>query len=121
MAVPITGSDLWPEALDAMTAAPEYHSVILENDQVRVLDIHVPPGQRTPVHTHEWPCVLHILSWSDFIRRDADEAVLVDTRRPGFNHPPAIGWALPLAPHSFENVGAAAFHAIGVELKPGTN
>ncbi len=111
-------TDLWPAALDAMAASPEHHSVILENDQVRVLDIHVPPGECTPLHTHEWPGVLHILSWSDFVRRDASGNVLVDSRRPDFKHPPEIGWALPLAPHTFENVGTVGFHAIGVEVKP---
>ena len=113
-------AELWPAALDAMASAPEQHSVILENERVRVLDIHVPPGERTPVHTHAWPCVLHILNWSDFVRRDADGTVLVDTRLPGFKRPQEVNWAAPLSPHSFENVGDVEFHAIGVELKDNT-
>jgi hypothetical protein len=28
----------WPDALDAMIAAPAHHEVLLENDRVRVLD-----------------------------------------------------------------------------------
>jgi hypothetical protein len=69
-----------PHPLDAMTAAPHHHDVLLENDQVRVLDTRLGPGERTPVHTHRWPAVLYILGWSDFIRYDPDGNVLVDSR-----------------------------------------
>jgi len=34
----------WPEELDALCAAPEYHTLMMENDQVRVLDTRVPRG-----------------------------------------------------------------------------
>ena len=29
----------WPDALDAVVAAPQNHKVLLENDRVRVLDV----------------------------------------------------------------------------------
>jgi hypothetical protein len=103
--------------LDAMSAAPDHHSILLENDQVRVLDTKVAPGDRTPVHAHEWPAALYVLSWSDFVRRDAQGKVLADSRdRPA----PTLGsglWIEPLPPHSVENVGSADLHIIAVEVK----
>jgi hypothetical protein len=58
--------------LDAMTAAPEHHEILMENDQVRVLDTRLGSGERTPVHTHRWPATLYVMSWScRRIRRDA--------------------------------------------------
>jgi hypothetical protein len=66
--------------LDAMSVAPDHHDVLLENDRVRLLDTRLGPGERTPVHTHQWPAALYILSWSDFIRYDPDGNVLVDSR-----------------------------------------
>ena len=103
--------------LDAMSAAPDHHAILFENDRVRILDTRLGSGQRTPVHAHEWPAALYVLSWSDFIRRDADGAVLVDSRgRPA----PEIGaglWIDPLPPHSVENVGVADLHIIAVEVK----
>ena len=57
----------WPDALDALVAAPQHHTLLLENRHVRVLEAFIRPGDRVPVHTHRWPSVLHILSWSDFI------------------------------------------------------
>jgi hypothetical protein len=37
----------WPDDLDAMIAAPQYHSVMLENDSVLVLDTMVPLAPHT--------------------------------------------------------------------------
>ena len=66
--------------LDALAAAPDHHEVLLENDQVRVLDTRIAPGEATPVHTHRWPSVLHVLTFSHFVRTDADGNVLLDSR-----------------------------------------
>lgn len=73
----------WPEDLDAVRAAPAQHRVLLENADVRVLDTRIEPGERTPVHTHCWPAVHCVLTWSDFVRRDAQDGVLLDTRTAG--------------------------------------
>ena len=70
----------WPPELDAMEAAPGHHTLLFENDAVRVLDAHVEPGETVPVHTHRWPSVLYVLSASDFVRRDPEGNVLLDTR-----------------------------------------
>jgi len=69
-----------PACLDALAAAPLYHQVVLENSLVRILDTRVPPGATVPLHTHQWPIVLHVLSWSDCVRRDACGNVDFDTR-----------------------------------------
>ena len=112
------GSVQRPADLDAITAAPDNHAVLLENDTVRVLDTRIAPGERTPVHTHQWPSVLCILSWSDFIRYDADGQVLVDSR--AFTAKTDLGatfWSDALGPHSAENVGNQELRVITVELK----
>lgn len=108
----------WPPELDALRAAPDQHRLLLENAHVRVLDTRIAPGERTPVHTHAWPAAHYVLAWSDFVRRDADGAVLLDTRTNGPATPPTALWGAPLAPHSLENVGAGPLHIISVEVKP---
>jgi hypothetical protein len=70
-----------PASLDALTAAPDHHEVRLENDEVRVLETRIRPGEATPVHTHRWPNVLFVLAWSDFVRSDAD-GTACSTRAP---------------------------------------
>jgi len=49
----------YPDSLDALVAAPNFHRVLFENERVRVLEVTVPPHQREPVHTHRWPRVLY--------------------------------------------------------------
>ncbi|MDB6127094.1 MAG: hypothetical protein JWM35_990 [Verrucomicrobia bacterium] len=108
----------WPDAMDAVQAAPRHHQLVLENEFVRVLDTRVARGETVPVHTHRWPAVLHLMSWSDFVRRDASGAVLVDTRgRPPPERLPSIVWSGPLPPHSLENVGTAELHVVSIEMK----
>jgi len=110
------------DPLDAMTAAPDHHMTILENDHVRVLDTRLAPGERTPIHSHRWPSSLYVIGWSDFLRRDADGNVIVDSRT--WDNRPAPGealWSAPLVPHSVENIGDSELRIIAVELKPASN
>ncbi|MBS0193075.1 MAG: hypothetical protein JSR34_02430 [Proteobacteria bacterium] len=103
---------------DAMNKAPDHHVVLLDNGTVRVLDTKVEPGQRTPVHAHEWPAALYVLSWSDFVRYDPDCNVLLDSRNLAVK--PAVGealWGGPIGPHFVENVGGTVLHILAVEIK----
>lgn len=120
MKSPESSANLASHPLDAMTAAPDFHKVLFENEKVRVLDTELGPGQQTPVHAHEWPASLYILSWSDFVRYDPDGNVLLDSRTTGTS--PQIGsamWVAPLPPHSVRNVGSNPLKIIAVEVKPG--
>lgn len=104
--------------LDALIAAPYNHTLILENEKVRVLDTLIRAGDSTPMHTHACPSVFYIISWSDFVRYDGEGNVLVDTRkRENGEVPPSVLWSKPLGPHSVENVGDADLHVIGIEIK----
>ena len=107
----------WPSSLDALIAAPKHHTLLLENDEVRVLDVRIPPGETVPLHTHCWPSVTYLAQWANFIRRDDHGNTLLDTRR---HEPPQVGtatWTEPYPPHTVENVGTVEFQAIVVELK----
>jgi hypothetical protein len=48
---------LWPDHLDAVSAAPRHHRVLFENERLRVLEVTLPPGDEEPVHHHRWPSV----------------------------------------------------------------
>jgi hypothetical protein len=100
-----------------MVAAPGFHVVLFEDDRVRVLDGHVPPGATVPVHTHRWGGVPYILGSSDFVRCDPDGNVLADTRASKTR--PTAGtavWGMPLTPHTFRNVGSEEFRTLTVEM-----
>jgi len=110
----------WPEELDALISAPEYHTILFENECVRVLDVRIPVGRTVPVHTHCWPSVLYLLSAGDFIRRDLEGRILLDTS----GTPPqtqssatSTQWSPPLPPYSVENIGKTEIRVVSVEIK----
>ena len=107
----------WPEALDALIAAPKHHKLLFENDSVRVLDTSIAPGETTPLHTHRWPAALYIRSWSDFVRRDGNGTIILDSQTIHAITPGSALWSPPMAPHTLENVGTTELHVIAVELK----
>ena len=108
----------WPTELDALIAAPQHHTLLFENEFVRVLDTNIQPGEITNVHIHQYPASLYIISWSDFIRYDSDGNVIVDSKAMCLS--PANGsalWSGPLTPHALKNVGPNELHVVSVELK----
>jgi hypothetical protein len=111
-----TGQD-WPEELDALVAAPKHHALLFENEVVRVLDTRVGLGDMVPLHTHRWPSALYVVSWSDFVRRDAMGAVVANSRTGNKLSEGTALWSGPLAPHTLENVGTSELRVISVEVK----
>jgi hypothetical protein len=107
----------WPPELDALIAAPQNHTLLFENESVRVLDTLVRSGQTVPLHTHRWPGALYLVSWSDFIRRDTTGSVLLDSRTITRPSEGTAFWSAPLLPHTLENIGASTLRIISVELK----
>ena len=108
----------WPNELDALIAAPQHHKLLFENEFVRVLDANIPPGEMTALHTHRFAASHIVISWSDFIRYDAEGNVLLDSRNMGKSVPQhTVLWSGPLGPHTLKNVGANDLHIISVEIK----
>lgn len=108
----------WDDSLDALVAAPEHHTLLWENEKVRVIETHIPAGERTKVHTHRWAGVLRVVSWSHFIRRDDQDNILVESQKvEALQHPAEYMWGAALLPHSLENIGDRELRIVAVELK----
>jgi hypothetical protein len=108
----------WPAELDALVAAPEHHTLVFENDHVRVIDTRIQPGERTTVHTHCWPATQLVKSASHVVRYDDRGEVLFDSRKSGTTlENDIVRWGEPLPPHSLENVGTTELRVISVEIK----
>ena len=104
--------------LPTLPTAPTNHQLLLENDRARVLLTTIPRGATTPVHTHRWPSVEHVLGTTNFVRRDADQNVLLDTRAADPEPPISdVLWSDPFPPHSLENVGDTELRVTMVEIK----
>lgn len=106
------------DPLDALIASPNHHRLLMENDKVRVVETFIPPGERTAIHTHQWAGVLHVMSWSHFVRRDDKDTILVDSRTvEALQNPAEVMWGAALPAHSLENVGDTVLRIVAVELK----
>jgi hypothetical protein len=107
----------WPDALDALVAAPAHHRLLLEDKRVRVLHTRIAAGDVVPLHTHRWGGVAYLQSWSHFIRRGGQGEILFDSR---MGEPPIIPcahWLQPLPPHTIENLGPLEISIVIVEFK----
>jgi hypothetical protein len=49
-----------PDAQDGPIASPENHTVVYEDADVRVLDVHSQPHTREAWHTHARPAVMYV-------------------------------------------------------------
>ncbi|MBI3349198.1 MAG: hypothetical protein HY020_18555 [Burkholderiales bacterium] len=102
----------WRPELDATAAAPQHHKVLLENDEVRVLEVTVAPGEREPLHVHRYPAVMIIDTSPHMVEHLQDGS----SRDLGVR-PPGTRWFPVVQGHAMENVGNVPLHAIRVELK----
>ncbi len=108
----------WPEALDALVAAPAHHQLLLEDQRVRVLHTRIAAGDVVPLHTHRWGGLAYVLSFSHFIRRGERGEILFDSRQAGEPpKPPCAQWMQSLPPHTVENLGPLEMSIIIIELK----
>lgn len=106
---------LAPDATDGVIAAPEYHKVIYEDADVRVIDVVNPPHTVEEMHTHIRPSVLIILEeHPHYIYGFTPDGKRMDAP---LGHPP---YALNLKPnplHRIDNPSNGTDHAVRVELK----
>jgi quercetin dioxygenase-like cupin family protein len=97
-------------AQDPVTTSPQYYKVLLENDQVRVLEYRLKPGEKEPMHSHPTG-VVHVLSGATLKfsypdgRTEAKAAATGETI-----------WREPVT-HAVENTGKTEAHAIAIDLK----
>jgi hypothetical protein len=107
----------WPEAMDALQAAPDSHRLLLENDRVRVLDVVIEPGAREPEHTHRAESVM-IIDELARIRYYQGDALVFESQARSESPPGVrVRWMEPEGPHSVENIDEYRYHAIRIELK----
>ncbi|UTF55633.1 hypothetical protein [Natronosalvus rutilus] len=114
----------WPQSLDAVTAAPDSHIVLMENEQVRVVEVVILPGEKEPMHTHRWPSVMLVDRAARIRYYDEDENVAFESPEREANEtaersPPETEWMEPEPPHAVENIDTIPYHALRVELKNG--
>lgn len=100
-------------AQDVVKVAGDSHTVIFENDHVRVLSVHFKPGQVAPMHSHP-ENVSYFITDGKLKITMADGKVIERSPKAG-----TAGWSDAVT-HEAQNIGAVDFEQIQVELKPPT-
>lgn len=90
---------------------PETQKIILENEFVRVLDIHVPPGVFEPEHSHARGVTIALSDYDN-------ETKTLPQGRISNSHTKFgdVKWAEPVT-HEARNTGTSEQHVIRIELK----
>jgi hypothetical protein len=109
----------WPDSLDAVTADPQNHIVMYEDNNIRVLDVHTPPRTTNSKHDHRWSSVF---LQDEAQPRGRDHGTDGAATQPGGEVPadapfPALNVAGTQAPHAFENLDTFTKHFYRVEFK----
>jgi quercetin dioxygenase-like cupin family protein len=97
-------------AQDVVKVSPETHKVILENEHVRVLDVHAKPGEKVAMHSHP-ASTLYYLTDGRLKITYADGRTEVRTVKAG-----TAVWSEPVT-HAVEIVGSNELHEVHTELK----
>ncbi len=96
---------------DALKAAPDAYGLLLENDKVRVMAVHLMPGQKAPMHNHPNPHVVYVKYDARFKLTFPDGKDAVIDLKAG-----QVLW-LEAGPHETENVGKTEGYNLVVEIK----
>lgn len=97
---------------DGVLVAPEWHKVLFENDEMRVLWGETKPGEKEKLHMHYCPSLMIILSGAEFEIEYADGTKEIGHWGVGkYDLPPDE------QPASYTNIGNTSFIAIRIEYK----
>jgi quercetin dioxygenase-like cupin family protein len=97
-------------AQDPIKTSPQCYKLLLDNDQVRVIEWRLKPGQKEAMHTHP-PGIVYELSASKLRITFPDGKTQVVTGAAGDTF-----WR-GVTTHAIENIGDTEAHAIAVDVK----
>ena len=97
-------------AQDVAKVSPETHRVLLENENVRVFDVRVKPGEEVGMHSHP-AGILYYLSDAKLKITYLDGKTEVREVKSG-----TAVWSEAVT-HAVENVGLTELHEVQTELK----
>ncbi|WP_019466600.1 cupin domain-containing protein [Dyella japonica] len=97
-------------AQDMVKVAPNNTKVLLENDQVRVIEVTVKPGETIPMHSHP-ANVVYFVTGGKTKTTTADGKVTDTDHKAG-----EALWSEPIT-HSNKNMGTLTTKALVIELK----
>ena len=103
---------------EPVEAAGSHHLVKFENENVRILEVVIEPGDTVPFHQHTMESVFVTLQPASLVFRDMNGNTIKEVDRADSTELPQYDArsAAP-APRSVENVDSITLKAIRIELK----
>jgi quercetin dioxygenase-like cupin family protein len=98
------------KAQDPAKVDPAHYKVILNNSQVRILDVHHKPGEKAPMHSHP-----HHVTYS--FTGGTMKSTLPDGKTNTVTFRAGEATWHNADTHAVENVGKNEIHALDIELK----
>ncbi len=98
-------------AQDPAKLAPQNYKVLFENQQMRVIEYRLKPGEREPMHSHPYGMFVYFLSDAKIRTTFPDGKTSEDSKHRG-----DTVWRDPVT-HATENVGNAEARALLIEPK----
>lgn len=95
-----------------MAAAPHVYGVLVENERVRVLEVHGAPGDRTELHHH--PAQVAVAITPARYRFTSADGTAIDA-----SLEPGMAMYLEATEHTTEILGGPGSRVILIELKEG--
>jgi hypothetical protein len=109
----------WDPALDGVLAAPENHTVLYEDEAIRVISVSIAPGSIEKPHRDCLPAVFvvdRLVNVRDFNGATGEEIPLPIPKDAPL---PITAKFLPQPLHYVENLDTRPFHATRIEFKQG--
>jgi hypothetical protein len=97
---------------DAAIVAPHAYTVVLENEQVRILELRMAPGEKTAPHGH--PDMVVVMIEGGMFRFGGPHS---STTPADLEIPSGTVSYQPADRHTTENIGATSVHGFLIELK----
>lgn len=103
---------------DAVAAAPASHEILLENEKVRVLKVRIKPGEKEPMHTHQWESIMTVEQPARIRYYNDKDSMLFESQRTGFSYAARNPqWMAAEGLHAVENIDSIEYVATRIELK----
>jgi quercetin dioxygenase-like cupin family protein len=102
-------------APDAVKLSPQFYTIRVDNDRVRVLDYRLKPGEREPMHSHV-AGVAYVINSAKVRTTFYDKNGTLQSQD-GELAAGDVHWRENGVVHAVENIGQTEAHALIVELK----
>jgi hypothetical protein len=111
----------WPMNMEAVSAAPNIHHILFENDQLRLLEVTVQPGVTEPLHGHMYPSVFAYNAAQPSLKDHEMNGDVTKSRARQYEN---ADWSQPQcrtmpiqAPHQVTNMDSFPLHFYRLEFK----